>query len=80
MEVGANATEYDRRLKLLIDIRKEWMKKFPDDVVFVEAGIDQIPINWINIRLKELSENWRVEQGDEGYLMPALPDQTSEAK
>lgn|SRR5882724_6613359 len=69
---GANAPEYDRRLKILTQVRAEFMKAFPDDVVFVEAGIDVVPISWVNKRLEELGESWRVTLKDGGYELPPL--------
>jgi hypothetical protein len=69
---GANAPEYDRRLKLLTPIRHEYMEMFPDDVMFIEAGVDPVPINWVNKRLEETGETWRVELANGGYLLPPL--------
>jgi hypothetical protein len=69
---GANAPEYDRRRNLLKQIRAEFMKAFPDDVPFIEAGIDQVPISWVNKRLEELGEHWRVTMGEGGYVLPPL--------
>lgn len=70
---GANDPEYDRRLRVLTQIREEYMKAFPDDVVFIQAGIDQVPISWVNKRLEEIGEIWRVELVDGGYVLPPLP-------
>lgn len=69
---GGNVPEYDRRLAVLKRIRLEYMTKFPDEVPFIDAGIDPVPINWVNKRLEELSERWRVGMGAGGYVMPAL--------
>jgi hypothetical protein len=69
---GANAPEYDRRLKVLANIRKEFIKAFPDDEVFIQAGIDQVPVSWINKRLEEMNESWRVQLKDGGYVLPPL--------
>ena len=69
---GANAPEYDRRLRLLTQIRAEYMKAFPDDVPLIEAGIDPVPARWVNKRLEEMGETWRVTMGDGGYVMPPL--------
>jgi len=67
-----NHPEYDRRLNLLRQFRTEYMNKFPFRVLFIDAGIDQVPIDWINQRLVECNENWSVELGNEGYLLPPL--------
>ena len=53
------------------------MTKFPEDVPFIEAGIDTVPVDWTNQRLKEYGEIWRVEMGSGGYLLPALPASNS---
>ena len=69
---GANAPEYDRRLRILTRIREEYMEAFPDDVMFIQAGIDQVPISWVNKRLEEMGETWRVQLSDGGYVLPPL--------
>jgi hypothetical protein len=70
---GSNAPEYDRRLQMLTQIRSEYKKAFPCDVIFIDAGIDQVPIRWINKRLEELGENWHIaKMNDGGYEMPPL--------
>lgn len=71
---GANAAEYDRRLSLLIAARAEYLQEFPARAPFVHAGIDQVPIAWINKRLEEDGESWRVSQGASGYVLPPLVD------
>jgi hypothetical protein len=48
------------------------MKAFPDDVPFINAGIDQVPVRWVNKRLEEIGEDWRVEMRDSGYILPPL--------
>jgi hypothetical protein len=69
---GANAPEYNRRLDILITIRAEYIEIFPVDKPFIDAGIDPVPVNWVNKRLEELGETWRVEMGDGGYILPNL--------
>lgn len=69
---GANAPEYDRRLALLTQIRREYMDAFPDEVQFIEAGVDPVPTNWVNKRLEELGEQWAVELDQGGYVLPPL--------
>jgi len=71
---GTNHPEYDRRIALLRTIRTDYMVKFPQDVPFIDAGVDPVPVDWINQRLEELEESWRVEAGPRGYLLPALPE------
>ena len=70
--LGANAPQYNRRLSILTAIRKEYLGVFPDEAPFVNAGIDQVPVNWVNSRLKELGETWRVAMGEGGYKLPPL--------
>lgn len=77
---GANAPEYDRRLQVLIKIRSEYKKAFPGDVIFIKAGIDQVPLRWINKRLEELGEKWRIDKmNDGGYEMPPLTPENRSA-
>lgn len=71
---GVNHPEYDRRLDLLVEICEEYKAKFPDDARYVDAGIDRIPIDWINQRLVELDEDWLVVQGTNGNILPTLAD------
>jgi hypothetical protein len=76
---GRNHTEYDRRIALLKTIRGEYLAKLPQDAPCIEAGVEPVPIDWINQRLVELRENWRVDTGLNGYILPALTgsDQSS---
>jgi hypothetical protein len=69
---GADAPEYRRRLEVLTRIRGEFTKAFPDDVRYIDAGVETVPISWVNKRLEELGEPWRVTLGDEGYNLPPL--------
>lgn len=71
---AANHPEYNRRLDILINIRKEYLKMFPQRGTFIEAGIDIVPLKWVNKRLEEMKENWRVQgiKNDGGYIMPNL--------
>jgi hypothetical protein len=59
-------------LSLLSIIRREYMDAFPHEGPFIEAGIDPVPLNWVNKRLEELGERWRAEMGHGGYILPAL--------
>jgi hypothetical protein len=69
---GSNVPEYDRRLELLKQFKSEYFIKFPFDVVYIEAGIQPVPIDWINQRLAECNEAWRITSGPEGYILPPL--------
>lgn len=77
---GRNQPEYNRRIALLKSIRLEYMTRFPEDVPYIEAGIDPVPVDWVNQRLAELGEPWRVEMGSSGYVLPALPAVEHSAK
>ncbi len=69
---GANAPEYERRLQLLEKYCNEFKEAFPDRARFVNAGIDRVPLDWVNQRLKEEQEIWTVDAGSEGYVLPPL--------
>lgn len=72
---GVNDPEYDRRLHVLSTLRAEYSTAFPDDQKFIDAGIEQVPTNWINARLAEIGETWRVGtemSAEGGYQMPPL--------
>jgi len=69
---GKNHPENNRRLGLLKTIRTEYITKFPGDLPFIEAGVDPVPVDWVNQRLAEYGEIWRVEGGSGGYFLPAL--------
>jgi hypothetical protein len=70
---GANAPEYDRRLHILTILRARYVQVFPQDAIFIQAGVDQVPIRWINKCLEEMNEPWRVlGMNDGGYEMPPL--------
>lgn len=70
---GANAPEYDRRLNILIKIRERYFREFPNDKIFIDAGIDLVPAKWTNKCLEELGETWRITLANNfGYVMPPL--------
>jgi hypothetical protein len=70
--IGANAPEYNRRLQLLMKYCDEFKAKFPERACFVNAGIDRVPLDWINQRLIEENELWSVDVGPDGYVLPPL--------
>lgn len=69
---GANAPEYNRRLEVLTNIRTEYINSFPNEAQFINAGIDPVPVNWVNKRLEEMQQTWRVEFNNGGYKLPPL--------
>ncbi|MGR4066921.1 hypothetical protein [Billgrantia sp. C5P2] len=71
---GGNHPEFNRRVELLQAIRAEYLEKFPSDAPCIEAGIDNVPVDWVNQRLVELGEIWCVQMGDSGYQLPSLPE------
>lgn len=71
---GENHPEFIRRMNLLRTIRAEYLAKFPEDVPYIEAGIDEVPVDWVNQRLVEMGEAWLVRLGKSGYQLPALPE------
>jgi hypothetical protein len=70
---GANSPEFNRRLGILTKIRTEYVEAFPDTAPFINGGIDQVPASWVNKRLEELGEGWRIALENGGYKMPPLP-------
>jgi hypothetical protein len=71
---AADAPEYTRRIELQTRIRAEYLDRFPDDARYIAAGIDVVPVDWVNQRLDELGEAWHAAWGTEGYELPALPE------
>jgi hypothetical protein len=70
---GENHPEYDRRLSVLINIRNEFRLEYPSKWRFIEAGVDTVSTSWINKRLEEIGENWRIKAlSDAGYVLPDL--------
>jgi hypothetical protein len=69
---GSNHPEYNRRIKLLAQFRSEYRVKFPSDALYIDAGVEIVPTDWINQRLVECGESWQIALGDYGYLLPPL--------
>jgi hypothetical protein len=65
------------RIEVLTRIRREYMDAFPEDVSHIDAGVLQVPINWVNKRLEELNETWRVTEGKDGYVLPRLDNESA---
>lgn len=70
---GADAPEYRRRIDILAQVRQEYLDKFPDRAPYINAGIDAVPVDWVNQRMDELAEGWHVSWGAAGYVLPPLP-------
>jgi hypothetical protein len=67
---GACTPEFSRLLKVLSEVCKEYSERFPDDAPYIDAGLEQVPTAWLNQRLVELGERWRVDEDEGG------PDRT----
>ena len=70
-----NHPEYDRRLALLREARFEYLERFPADRRYIEAGVERVPVDWVNQRLREIGETWQVMSGPNGLLLPDLPNE-----
>ena len=69
---GANHPEYERRLTLVERLIKEYAVAFPNRARFIRTGIDPVPETWINKRLEEVGENWRIAQQNGRLVMPRI--------
>jgi hypothetical protein len=70
---GGNAPEYNRRIRILAQVRQEYIDMFPEDAPYIHAGVDLVPATWVNKRLEELGEGWTVTLAqDRGYILPPL--------
>jgi hypothetical protein len=71
---SANHPEYDRRIRQLARVRKDYTHLLPHETPFIDAGVDAIPLLYVNKRLQELGETWQVSLGENGtYVLPPLP-------
>ena len=69
---GQNTAEYERRLKILYEIRRQYMSAMPDTAPYILAGVDTISPAWINARLQAIGEKWNVALEQGGYVLPPL--------
>jgi hypothetical protein len=63
---GGNTPEFIRLSEVLHSICGEYLLRFPQDAPSINAGLEQVPTDWLNQRLVELGERWRVD-GDEAF-------------
>jgi hypothetical protein len=42
----------------------EYSERFPQDAPYIDAGLEQVPTDWLNQRLVELGERWQVDGDD----------------
>jgi hypothetical protein len=61
---GGCTPEFIRLSGVLSDIGKEYLQRFPQDALFIDAGLEQVPTDWLNQRLIELGEKWQVDGED----------------
>lgn len=57
---GGNTPEYDRRVRVLQSLSTEFSKKHPEYCLAPMPGVNMPPVNWINTRLEEIKETFRV--------------------
>ena len=67
-----NHPEYNRRLELITRYRREFCTTLPNRARYIEAGVELVPATWINARLTEEGETWRVEMRDGCYILPPI--------
>jgi len=41
-----------------------YLERFRQDAPFINAGLEQVPTDWLNQRLAELGERWQVDGND----------------
>lgn len=49
---------------VLSDVCGEYLERFPQDAPFINAGLEQVPTDWLNQRLVELGEMCQVDGDD----------------
>ena len=69
---GGNHPEYERRLGVIAQALSDYHTEFPDRARYVNLGIDLPPERWINARLAEAGEPWRVWLHEGRLVLPKL--------
>lgn len=69
---GADHPELKRRVDLLERFINDYYIMFPNRARFIRVGIDLMPESWVNKKLEEAGEAWRVVQKDGRFLLPRL--------
>lgn len=69
---GPCTPDFIRLREVLSGICKEYLERFPDDVPFINAGLERVPTDWLNQRLVELGERWQVDGDDAFRALRAL--------
>jgi len=57
---GGNTPEYNRRVRVLQILSKEYSDKYPDIKLTSMSDVEMPPVDWINTRLEEIRETFRV--------------------
>jgi hypothetical protein len=57
-------SENNQLREVLSAVSREYSERFPDDAAYIDAGLEQVPIDWLNQRLVELGERWHVDGND----------------
>ena len=63
---GVCTPEFIRLSEVLSGICREYLERFPQDAPFINAGLEQVPTDWLNQRFVELGERWQVD-GDDAF-------------
>jgi len=63
---GGCTPEFIRLSPVLSRICSEYLQRFPQDAPFINAGLEQVPTDWLNQRLAELGEQSRID-GNETF-------------
>lgn len=63
---GGCTPEFIQIREVLAGICREYSERFPDDAPYIDAGLEQVPTDWLNQRLAEQGERWHVD-GDDTY-------------
>jgi hypothetical protein len=63
---GANSPEYDRSLRVLGVLSAEYASLHPETRMIPMPGVLMPPVEWVNGRLIQMQETFRVELIDNG--------------
>jgi hypothetical protein len=61
---GGYSAEFARISEVLSGICGEYLQRFHQDAPYINAGLEQVPTDWLNQRLMELGERWQVDGDD----------------
>ena len=69
---GAGTPEFIRLGTVLSRVCREYSERFPQDAPHIDAGLEQVPTDWLNQRLAELGERWQVDGDDTTRTLRSL--------